>query len=59
MENQTKMVGEDINRQYKLADETVGGNAPEKIKDQTSEHIFYYCCVTLLPVIVLSYSNLL
>ena len=43
MGNQTKMVGEDLYRQYKLADETAGCNTPEKVKDDTNEHIFYYC----------------
>ena len=44
MENQTKMVGKDLNRQYKLADETAGGDTPEKVDDDTNECTFYYCC---------------
>ena len=44
MENQTKMVGKDLNRQYKLADETAGGDTPEKVEDDTNEYTFYYCC---------------
>ena len=38
------MVGEYFNRQYKLADETAGGDTPEKVDYDTNEYTFYYCC---------------